>query len=147
METTVPQKGTKHGQGIRPSEARDALDGQRQDDRSRVRRAGLGLHPGARERSGRAAGLAPATGALDAALAGLVARVGQDVADAVIQALAPALERGGPRLLDRRGIAEALHVGVDTVDRLRREGCPELTVGDAPRFEIGAVIEWLRGRP
>jgi hypothetical protein len=49
-------------------------------------------------------------------------------------------------LLDRRGLAAALGVGVDTVDRLRREGCPELTVGDAPRFELAAVLEWIRSR-
>lgn len=49
-------------------------------------------------------------------------------------------------MLDRRGLAHALAVGVDTVDRLRRDGCPELTVGDSPRFELEQVIAWLRGR-
>jgi hypothetical protein len=49
-------------------------------------------------------------------------------------------------LLDRRGLAQALDVGVDTVDRMRGEGMPELRVGDAPRFELERVLEWLRGR-
>jgi len=48
--------------------------------------------------------------------------------------------------LDRRGLAEELGCGVDTVDRLRREGIPELLVGDAPRFELDRVIEHLRAK-
>lgn len=51
-----------------------------------------------------------------------------------------------PLLLDRRQMARALSVGVDTLDRLRREGCPEITVGDMPRFDIASVIAWLRDR-
>jgi hypothetical protein len=49
-------------------------------------------------------------------------------------------------VLDRRGLADALGCGVDTVDRLRAEGLPELRVGDSPRFEIEAALEWLRRR-
>jgi hypothetical protein len=37
-------------------------------------------------------------------------------------------------------------VCADTVDRLRREGLPEIAVGDAPRFELDACLGWLRGR-
>lgn len=100
-----------------------------------------------RGRSGGDAGPTAPAGALDVAIAGIVARLGQDVVDAVIEAFAPALEqRGAPRLLDRRGLAEALSIGVDTVDRLRREGCPEITVGDAPRFDFSEVVGWLRAR-
>lgn len=51
-----------------------------------------------------------------------------------------------PALLDRRGLALALGCGLDTIDRLRREGCPELRVGDAPRFALTDVLAWLRGR-
>lgn len=69
------------------------------------------------------------------------------VAEAVAERLAPLLERTpAPVLLDRRGLAEALAVGVDTVDKLRREALPELRVGDVPRFRLDAVLEWLRGR-
>jgi hypothetical protein len=32
------------------------------------------------------------------------------------------------------------------VDRLRAEGMPELRVGDAPRFELAAVLAWLKER-
>jgi hypothetical protein len=55
-------------------------------------------------------------------------------------------EREAPRLLDRRGLAVALGCCVDTVDRLRREGCPEVVIGDAPRFELDRVLSWLRAR-
>ncbi len=50
-------------------------------------------------------------------------------------------------LLDRAGLARALGVAVPTVDRMRQlPDFPELRVGDAPRFELPAVLEWLRGR-
>lgn len=51
-----------------------------------------------------------------------------------------------PALLDRRGLAAALGVGLDTLDKLRGQGCPELRVGEAPRFELAAVLSWLRSR-
>ena len=48
-------------------------------------------------------------------------------------------------LLDRAGLARALVVSPQTVDRLRgRPAFPELRVGDAPRFELAAVVRWLR---
>jgi hypothetical protein len=71
------------------------------------------------------------------------------VADALADRLA---ERHAARAVDQRpallGRSElANHLGVcrDTVDRLRREGCPELMVGDSPRYELDRVLEWLRG--
>lgn len=51
-----------------------------------------------------------------------------------------------PALLDRRGLAMALDCSPDQVDRLRREGCPELRVGDMPRFDLGEVLAWIRAR-
>jgi len=68
------------------------------------------------------------------------------VRDAVAEAIAEHVAEPAPRLVDRRGLAQALGCCVDTVDRLRREGAPELTVGDAPRFEIDRVLEWIRTR-
>jgi hypothetical protein len=62
------------------------------------------------------------------------------VADA--RAEAPA----APALLDRRRLGVALGVCPDTVDRLRREGCPEVRVGDVPRFELADVLAWLKAR-
>lgn len=52
----------------------------------------------------------------------------------------------GPALLDRAGLARALGVSPPTVDRMRAEGAPELRVGDSPRFELAAVLGWLRER-
>jgi hypothetical protein len=52
-----------------------------------------------------------------------------------------------PSLLDRRGLAEALAISPAALDRLRAEaGFPELRIGDAPRFEVARVLEWLRAR-
>lgn len=64
----------------------------------------------------------------------------------MIEALAPLLAPRATALLDRQGLARELGIGVDTVDRLRREGCPSLRVGDVPRFELATVLEWLRSR-
>ncbi len=54
--------------------------------------------------------------------------------------------KAGHVVVDRRGIATALGVGLDTVDKLRREGMPTLMVIESPRFEVERVLEWLRGR-
>jgi phage terminase Nu1 subunit (DNA packaging protein) len=52
-----------------------------------------------------------------------------------------------PTLLDRQGLGQALGCSLATVDRLRREvGFPELRVGDGARFELDAVLAWLRNR-
>jgi hypothetical protein len=82
-----------------------------------------------------------------ASLDALVAGLAEHVAAAVIERLVPLLERPqAPALLDRRGIAMALNCGLDTIDKLRAEGMPSLRVGDAPRFELEAVLRWLRER-
>ncbi|MBK8998073.1 MAG: hypothetical protein IPM35_20305 [Myxococcales bacterium] len=65
---------------------------------------------------------------------------------AVAGALADAQPATGPTLLDREGCARMLGVSLGTLDRLRREGMPELRVGDAPRYEADAVLAWLRER-
>lgn len=69
------------------------------------------------------------------------------VKEAVSEALVdlPSNEQG-PLLLDRRGMARALGIGVDTLDKLRREGLPEILVGDAPRFDRESVLVWLKDR-
>jgi hypothetical protein len=70
------------------------------------------------------------------------------VADRVFERLAGAGAGTGTvaALLDRRGIAEALSVGIDTVDKLRAQGLPTLWVIESPRFELAACLDWLRGR-
>jgi hypothetical protein len=69
----------------------------------------------------------------------------------ISEAVAGALEAIGPTgqapaLLDRAGLARAFDVSLATLDRLRAEGCPELRLGDAPRFELSEVLGWLRDR-
>jgi hypothetical protein len=50
-------------------------------------------------------------------------------------------------LLDRAGLAKALSCSTKTLDRLRSEsGFPELQLLDSPRFELPAVLAWLRAR-
>jgi hypothetical protein len=51
-----------------------------------------------------------------------------------------------PALLDRRALARALDCSVDTIDKLRREGMPEIRLLDTTRYELRAVLEWLKGR-
>ena len=59
-------------------------------------------------------------------------------------ALAERAPSPAPCLLDRRGLAEALDCGVDTIDKLRREGLPTVMLIESPRFELAAVLAWLR---
>ena len=68
------------------------------------------------------------------------------VADAVTDALERAAPGAGPQLLDRKGLARALGTSTSTVDRLVRTGIPCLLVCEARRFELAAVLEWLRAR-
>jgi hypothetical protein len=68
------------------------------------------------------------------------------VRSVLAEELAERLPKTGPTLLDRRGLAAELGCGVDTLDKLRREGLPTLMLGDSPRFELAAVLEWLRER-
>ena len=50
---------------------------------------------------------------------------------------------GSPVLLDRNGLAKALSCSASHVDNMRKRGLPCLYVGEAPRFEIKAVLGWL----
>lgn len=51
-----------------------------------------------------------------------------------------------PLLLDRAGMAAAICVSVDTLDQLRKRGCPCLRVPGTKKvlFDPPAVVEWLR---
>jgi len=51
-----------------------------------------------------------------------------------------------PTLLDRKQLARELNVSASTVDNLRHKGMPCLKVVDSPRFELEAVLDWLRNR-
>ncbi len=86
-------------------------------------------------------------GAIELVTAELVRQLGAGLEAVVTVALETVLERNlGPALHDRQSLAQQLRCGVDTVDKLRREGMPELRVGDAPRFELEIVLAWLRTR-
>jgi hypothetical protein len=77
----------------------------------------------------------------------LASRVADAVAERIAEQLTQTTPAKSPTLLDRRQLAQALGVCADSVDRLRREsGFPELRVGDAPRFELDRVLEYLRGK-
>lgn len=71
-----------------------------------------------------------------------------DLANLIRDAVADALEASRsptlPTLLDREGCAEWLQVSTRTLDTMRGRGLPQVMLGDSPRFEPAAVLEWLR---
>ena len=67
--------------------------------------------------------------------------------ETLLQALVEAKAEPKPVLLDRHGLAVALNLSTKSLDKLRDEkGFPELRLLDSPRFELAAVLEWLRTR-
>ncbi len=68
------------------------------------------------------------------------------VRGAIEDALAEVQPARSPALVDRAGLARALHASVTTVGRLARRGMPAVLVGDVPRYEVAEVIAWLRSR-
>jgi hypothetical protein len=67
------------------------------------------------------------------------------VREAVTGALAESAT-DAPALLDRESLARSLGCTTSHVDTLRKQGMPVVWLGQAPRFELSAVLEWLRGR-
>jgi hypothetical protein len=66
------------------------------------------------------------------------------VQDAVTDALAA--DRP-PAVLTKAELAGALRCSARHVDHLRAEGLPCVMLGqESPRFELAAVLEWLRSR-
>jgi excisionase family DNA binding protein len=49
-------------------------------------------------------------------------------------------------LLTTEGVAQLLGCSTRHVRRLRKDGLPVVWLGDAPRFERDAALEWLRAR-
>jgi hypothetical protein len=68
----------------------------------------------------------------------LQAIVHQAVADAL------AAHAAAPKLLTREGLAKAFACSTGHIDALRKRGLPTRWLGDAPRFELAAVLEWLK---
>ncbi len=64
----------------------------------------------------------------------------------VSEAVAGALEAHGSKalLVDKQVLARQLACSAAHVDNLRKRGLPVVMVGDAVRFEPGAVLAWLR---
>ena len=48
-----------------------------------------------------------------------------------------------PTLLTREGLAKAFACSPGHIDALRKRGLPTVRLGDAPRFSLPAVLEWL----
>jgi hypothetical protein len=49
-------------------------------------------------------------------------------------------------LLDRRGIAQYLDLGLASIDRMCAKGCPYMRAGDVKRFILADVLAWMKGR-
>ena len=65
------------------------------------------------------------------------------VTEAVALALSAHEGRPKPALLDREGLAAVLGVSSGMVDKLRRRGLPHYRIGDSPRFDLDACLEWI----
>jgi hypothetical protein len=65
---------------------------------------------------------------------------------AVLADLVPSGSR--PALLTTKELAHELRCCTKTVDRLRKDGLPHVTIGDnAPRYRLDVVLAWLESRP
>lgn len=91
----------------------------------------------------------PSTGTSADPIAGaLAAMLKPLIAEAMADALAELQDgqRPTPALLTVAQICAAIQVSRSKFHKLRLEGLPSLLVGDSPRFELAAVLEWLKGR-
>ena len=80
---------------------------------------------------------------------GVILLTPQQLRELVREAVAEALADHAPSelaVLDRLGLSKALGCSVSTIDRLRKEGAPFVSVGDVARFELPHVLQWLRER-
>ena len=68
------------------------------------------------------------------------------VTAAVSDALADLAPPHAEALVDRAELARRLGVSTRALDRLRRDGLPELRVGDLPRWRWADVLAWLGAR-
>jgi len=84
---------------------------------------------------------------LAAAIAVIVSMIRAAAAEGAADAISELVpQEPPPALLDRPGLARELGVSPSTVDRLRKEGLPVVMVCESPRFELAAVLSWLRSR-
>ncbi len=156
METDGTQKGEAGNAKRNPKSPNCGANRPvRENGQSRIPRArqpvleGYGGQGRAGPEPATAARATTALGGLDALVAELVEQVADRLESRLANTLAEASEQPKPRLHDRRALATALGVCPDTVDRLRREGLPELTVGDVPRFDLALLpktFPWVKFR-
>lgn len=71
-----------------------------------------------------------------------------DLVDAITDRVIEVLEAQPPRpaLLTRSQLARELGCCSKTVARLEGDGLPRVMLGDSPRYELAAVLAWLRQR-
>jgi len=65
------------------------------------------------------------------------------VAEAVAEAL-EAERPGPPALLTRQQLASVFGCSPSLIDKFLRQGLPCIRLGDSPRFQVEAALEWLR---
>lgn len=75
----------------------------------------------------------------------VAATLREELPTALSEALA-AMPSAGPGLVTREACARALSISVRSLDTLRAQGLPTVWVLESPRFDVAAVITWLRGR-
>lgn len=102
----------------------------------------------ARGSNGRAAANTPAASAPDPLTTALAAALRPIVRAAVAEALEEHAHAAAPTpaLLTREQLAQTLGCSIATISRLRGEGLPVTWLLDSPRYELLAVLEWLRSR-
>lgn len=71
----------------------------------------------------------------------------QDLRTLLTEIVTELMQDQAPALLDRAALAKALSCSPAKIDELRRrEGFPTIWLGtDSPRFEVQAVLTFLRG--
>jgi len=68
------------------------------------------------------------------------------VAEAVSAAAHTAPDSPNLQTLTQAQLCKVLSISVPTLHRLRHEGLPYYRIGDSPRFDLTAVLAWLRAR-
>jgi hypothetical protein len=66
------------------------------------------------------------------------------VAEAVADVLGARANDNAPALLTQEQLAEKLGVSTRSIFTLRRQGLPTVMVLESPRFELAAVVEWIK---
>jgi hypothetical protein len=65
----------------------------------------------------------------------------------VVQAAVDEVARPRPTaLIDTQDLATELHVSEPTIRKMRDEGMPVIRIGETYRYELAAVLAWLRQR-